>query len=779
MFKSEGTRLLDLLGLLAPRPDLGLRSRSREWRELLARDELGRDLGQGLALAATMLPLSVLLASLAGAPASSGLLSAVIGSVACVLMGGTRIALSGPGLTSALVSSTVIARHGLSGLGVVLGLVGLLHLATGALGIGRFARLAPLSIVRACVFAVGLVVLLRALPYALGGTLGPGQHEGVSIDGLSTALARFDPVVLGIAVGSGLLGAIGLWQPKVPGALVAFVAAAAAARFWSWDVPTVYESSSLPTPRVPLAQASDLPALVASAFELWGAMTLATLLNTVALERLKSDAGITERTDPDQELIGNGLATILLSFIHGLPATQLVARSAIGIRLGVASRRPALVQALVLLGVGIATFPLLSYVPLAALVGVAVVVAVPLLDVRPHRVLAHVSPIEFAISVAVVVVMVLLGIISGLLVGLAAAFALVALRLTRTRSLVQPSATPDGPHQVTISGPLTFLAGLEKERLRQKLAQLDPSHGLVVDMRSVVTVDAGGALALLTALDEWRARSGRVALLGPSAAVKDMLLRADETERPLAPGVERGQLAYAMAPNDRALDVILDRPGLKLARSRLLAGLTRFREEMRDHYDSLFAQLADGQHPHTLFITCADSRINPALLMGSHPGDLFIVRAIGALVPPAEMDAMPQEGAGIEYAVGVLGVKTIVVCGHSKCGAISALKGGHLPAELRTLQAWSRHASRIAGDVAHFSTVDEATRAVVRRQIDNLLSYPLVHDKVQKGELHLHAWFYDLGEVELFEWDPARQEFGILGGEGGPPSHQHSAAGVT
>ncbi len=753
----------DRLQLLVFRPDLGYRARSTEWRELLSRHDLGRELEQGLLLAATTFPLSILLASFAGAPASSGLLSAAIGSLVCVLLGGTRIALSGPGLTSTLVSSSILAKHGFDGFGMVLALVGLLHVATGALGLGRFARLAPLPILRACVLAIGLVILLRELPYTFGGTLGLAAHEGVTIDGLTTALSHFDATVLAIAIGSGLLGALGLFHPKIPGAFLALGAASLAVHGLGWDVPMVYEVDALPTPRVPVPKASALPTLLTAVFELWVAMTLATTLNTAALERLKADVGITERTDPDQELIGNGLATIVLTFLQGLPATQLVARSALGIRLGVSSRRPALVQAIVLLALAIGAFRLLSYIPLAALTGIAVAVAVPLLDPRPLRALAHVSPLEFGISIAVIVVMVLSGITTGLLMGIAAAFGLVALRMTRTRALVQPSTDPHGPHQVTISGPLTFLAGLEKERLRARLAPLDPSHGLVVDMRSVVTMDGSGALSLLSIADEWRGRGGRVALLGPSAPVKAMLQRADETERPLPAGVERNVLAHAMAPNDRALDAILDRPGLRLARPQLLAGLARFREEMRDHYDSLFAQLADGQHPHTMFITCADSRINPALLMGSHPGDLFIVRAIGALVPPASMDTMPQEGAAVEYGVGVLGVKTIIVCGHSKCGAISALKGGKLPPELKTLHAWSRHAAHVAGELEHFPGVDEATRAVTRRQIDNLLSYPLVREKCASGELHIHAWFYDLGEVELFEWDPAREEFGVLG----------------
>ncbi len=753
----------DRFRLLAPRPDLGIRVRASEWRELASGAGLGRDLGQGLLLAATTLPLSILLASLAGAPASSGVLSAAIASIVCVLFGGTRVALSGPGLTSAVASAAIIAEHGLEGLGVALALAGLLQVATGALGLGRFARLAPLSILRACVFGVGLVILLRALPYTFGGTAGVGDR--VTLGSLTTALARFDPQVLALALGAGLVGALGLLHRSIPGAFLALVAAPVVVEVLGLTVPTIHEVANFPAPRVPLSSVSALPSLLGGVFELWGAMTLATAINTAALERLKADVGIPERSDPDQELIGNGLATIVLGFLHGLPAMQLVARSAVAVRLGVVTRRPALIQALVLVAVLGGAWSFLERIPLAALTAVAVAVAVPLLDPRPLRVLGRVSPLELGISAVVVAGMVLWGIVTGLLLGFALAFGLVALRMTRTRALVQPSTDVHGPHQVTLSGPMTFLAGLEKERLRTQLRTLETEPGLVVDVRSVTAIDGNGALTLLDVIDEWRARGGRVALLGPSAPVRDILQRADEAERLRPPGVERGRLTSTFAPNDRALDEILGRTGLRLARPQLLAGLARFREEMRDHYDSLFAQLADGQHPHTMFITCADSRIDPSLLMGSHPGDLFIVRAIGALVPPAELDSMPQEGAAVEYGVGVLGVRTIVVCGHSKCGAISALKSGKLPPELKTLHAWSDRAQKVAGEVGDFSSVDEATRAVTRRQIDNLMSYPLVRDKCASGELHIHAWFYDLGEVELFEWNASRAEFEILGGE--------------
>jgi carbonic anhydrase len=124
---------------------------------------------------------------------------------------------------------------------------------------------------------------------------------------------------------------------------------------------------------------------------------------------------------------------------------------------------------------------------------------------------------------------------------------------------------------------------------------------------------------------------------------------------------------------------------------------------------------------------------------------------------------MFQEGAALEYGVGVLGIRNIVVCGHSKCGAVGALKKAHVPAELETLGTWATHAAGIAGEVASFADADEAARAVTVRQVEHLLSYPLVRERHAKGELQIHAWFYDLGAVEVFEWNVGRKKYEVLG----------------
>lgn len=729
----------------APRLDLGLRACAPAWKELLSLDRLGPDAVQGLQLAALTLPLSLLLASLAGAPASAGILSAAVGSLCCVFLGGTRTALAGPGLIGALVASGVAAKHGFAGLGVALAIAGVLQLLTGAMGLGRYARLLPLAVLRACVMGTGLALLLWHLTATIesGATLAGASTEGLAMAGFAA-----------------VLGLVGVVVPRFPGALLAVVLSVPVAQLLGLQLATLQESATFPIPHVPELGDQGIAALLKSALSLWGALTLTTIVNTAALEQLQVDAGQTGRTDPDQELIGNGLATLALGFLNGLPSTQLVARSAIGVRMAVTSRRPSLFQAFIVLGAGFAAWPFLGMIPLAALTGVAVAVAVPLLDPRPLKALRHVSTAEAVIALATMATLVFAGMETGLFVGLALAFAAAAVRMARTRALLHRSKDLASPHQVTFSGPLTFLAALELERLGAGLARLQPEPGLVMDLRSVVTLDGTAAMSLVRSTDAWRARGGRVALLGPSQAVRERLEWADEAPRPLPPGaLALGALKHAVASNDRAAEAILGTTGAKLARPKLLAGLARFREEKRDHYEGLFSQLADGQNPHTLFITCADSRIDPGLLMGSHPGDLFIIRAIGALVPRSGMARMPQEGAAIEYAVGVLGVRTIVVCGHSKCGAISALRTGGIPQPLTTLQSWADGAHEVCGEVASFPDTDAATRAVIVRQLQNLMTYPLVREQFLRGELQINGWFYDLGAVELTEWSAEHGRF--------------------
>lgn len=194
---------------------------------------------------------------------------------------------------------------------------------------------------------------------------------------------------------------------------------------------------------------------------------------------------------------------------------------------------------------------------------------------------------------------------------------------------------------------------------------------------------------------------------------------------------------------------------------QLVEGLRRFRSDsfprFREHYQRL---VAEGQKPSTLFVGCADSRVVPDLLTSALPGDLFVIRNVGNLVPPFESDTgFHGTSAGIEFAALVLGVKDIVVCGHSHCGAIRALF-----APLRTdaphITRWLELArpARVEGELTEANLRRTEMRAIVL-QVERLLSYPMVRERVERGELALHGWYYVIEEGQVLGLDTASGDF--------------------
>lgn len=158
-----------------------------------------------------------------------------------------------------------------------------------------------------------------------------------------------------------------------------------------------------------------------------------------------------------------------------------------------------------------------------------------------------------------------------------------------------------------------------------------------------------------------------------------------------------------------------------------------------------FAGLAAGQSPEVLFITCSDSRVVPALITGARPGELFELRTAGNIVPPYGSTTPTGEAATIEYAVEVLGVQDIVVCGHSHCGAVGAVVRGDDLNSVPAVRDWLAHAAKEpeCSDPTD-PTVAEAVQNHVLTQILRLRSYPCVGRRLQAGELRLHGWYYEV-----------------------------------
>jgi carbonic anhydrase len=206
---------------------------------------------------------------------------------------------------------------------------------------------------------------------------------------------------------------------------------------------------------------------------------------------------------------------------------------------------------------------------------------------------------------------------------------------------------------------------------------------------------------------------------------------------------------------------------------KLIQGIVDFRERLLPQYAEQFQKLARGQAPDALFITCSDSRVVPNLLVSTDPGDLFVLRNVGNMVPPATMEGAStgdlSEASAIEYAVLVLQVPAIVVCGHSECGAMKvALKRKPMP-ETPNLAKWLHHATSAAFRLEHEGPLDsqlsphnQLPQLNVLVQLEHLMSYPLVSERVALGILHLSGWWYDVATGGMFAYERDIRRFGAI-----------------
>jgi carbonic anhydrase len=172
-------------------------------------------------------------------------------------------------------------------------------------------------------------------------------------------------------------------------------------------------------------------------------------------------------------------------------------------------------------------------------------------------------------------------------------------------------------------------------------------------------------------------------------------------------------------------------------------------------------RLAAGQSPHALFITCSDSRVVPSLITGARPGELFELRTAGNIVPP--YDAGPtSEAATIEYAVEVLGVRDIVVCGHSHCGAVGALVRGDDLSAVPAVRDWLGHAAALPAGAHDDPQVAEAVQHHVLGQVLRLMSYPCVATRLRDELLRVHAWYYEVHTGGVLEYRTESDTFEAL-----------------
>ena len=203
---------------------------------------------------------------------------------------------------------------------------------------------------------------------------------------------------------------------------------------------------------------------------------------------------------------------------------------------------------------------------------------------------------------------------------------------------------------------------------------------------------------------------------------------------------------------------------------KLIQGIVDFRKGLTEENRTLFAQLALGQRPDALFIGCSDSRVAPNLFASTNPGDLFVVRNIGNLIPPSSTSFHESSvPAAIEFSIHFLNVADIIICGHSECGAMQMLAQGTSTLSCPHLKSWLKFGEEALTKVKNGLIIDSSlslhnqiSQANVLEQMQHLASYPFIREKIEENKLRIHGWWFDIARADVYAYEQNLNRFLLI-----------------
>ncbi|WP_267244136.1 bifunctional SulP family inorganic anion transporter/carbonic anhydrase [Streptomyces sp. PR69] len=757
---------------------------SRRFRSPIA----GADLSASISVFLIALPLSLGIALATGAPLQAGLVAAAVGGIVVGRLGGAPLQVSGPAAGLTVVTADLIQRYGWRTTCAITVVAGLAQLGLAALRVARSALAVSPAIVHGMLGGIGVTIALAQLHIVLGGN--PQSSAVANVQGLPAQLADLHPAALSVSaltVATLLLwpripGRTGQLVRKLPAALAAVAGATVLATLAGLSLPRV-DLPSWSSHALPEMPEGPVLGLIAAVLTITLVGSVESLLSAVAVDRLTAARKTPDvhipRARLDRELAGQGAGNMVSGTLGGLPITGVAVRSSANVAAGAVSRNSTILHGLWVVIAALLLVPVLDLIPLAALAALVMVVGVQMVSITHMRSVKRNR--EALVYAATLTGVVLTGVLEGVAIGIAVAVIVALHRLTRTQITVEEQ---EGVHRVRVRGQLTFLA---VPRLSRMLGQVPFGANCLVELDGSFMDHAAHE-----ALHDWQtahiAQGGTVEFTGRAGSrISEPASETHGCCRPWTPWRNHYCGSGTRAAAERQSPTV----------HQLASGLSSFQRNTAPLVRDELARLArEGQRPSQLFLTCADSRLVTSMITASGPGDLFTVRNVGNLVPlPGEESGDDSVAAAIEYAVEVLKVDSITVCGHSGCGAMQALLSSPPDGEAGAqtpLRRWLRHGRpslerlgdahpsrvRIAGRPPA-DAVEQLCLTNVVQQLEHLRTHESVARRLAEGTLELHGMYFHVGEAQAYlltdgECGAGRQDG--AGGSGGERVGQESGA---
>jgi carbonic anhydrase len=733
------------------------------------RANLRYDLPASLVVFLVAVPLSLGIAVASDAPLTAGLIAAAVGGIVAGALGGSPLQVSGPAAGLTVIVADLVNRFGWGVTCAITVAAGVLQIGFGLSRAGRAALAISPAVVHGMLAGIGVTIVLGQLHVVLGGEQrddaianvlalpgqllavhGPAAALGLAVIAILVAWPRLPRTVPG-------------WVRGIPAPLLAVTLLTVVASVLALPVERVEVGGSvLDAIALPVLPESDLGGVVVGVLTVAVIASIESLLSAVAVDKLAAGSGnTTKRSDLDRELVGQGAGNTLSGLLGGLPITGVIVRSSTNVAAGGRSRVSAILHGVWIVVFSVALLGLVQQIPMAVLAGLLVHVGARLVNVAHMRELHRHG--ELAVYVVTILGVVVVDLLTGVLVGLGLALLLVLRRVVWASVEVSepgrgPDGEPAGPWHVVVEGALCFPS---VPRLARRLGQVPEGADVVVDLVTDYLDHAA-----YDHLDEWVERHRRGGGTVRVDEVGTMGLDARREATAGGPGDRRpGPLPRFLAPwsewqeRSSAHHTAEHEPD-----DPVLSGLREYQRRSAELVAPFLSDLADGQSPHAWFLTCADSRVVPNVLTSSGPGDLFTVRNVGNLAPLGGGD--DSVGATVEYALDVLGVPTLVVCGHSGCGAMQAVLGsaGGDGALGRWLGGASESLARFrsghpVGEHARAegaSEVDRLAMVNVAVTLDRLARHPAVAAALAADRVRLVGLFFDIPSARMSVLDGDR-----------------------
>ncbi|WP_411376331.1 SulP family inorganic anion transporter [Arthrobacter sp. MPF02] len=708
--------------------------------------QLRADLPASLVVFLVALPLSLGIAAASGAPVMAGLIAAAVGGIVAGSLGGSPLQVSGPAAGLTVIVAGLVQEFGWQVTCLITAGAGAVQLLLGVSRVGRAALAVSPVVVKAMLAGIGITIMLQQVHVLLG-----SQPAGSALENLAALPAAITNVelhaaLLGLAVVVILLGWKHLPAPVrgVPGPLAAVVAGTALSVAFAPSVERIsFTGSILDAVALPELPEGNWRAVAFAVLSMALIASIESLLSAVAVDKMHNGC----RTNLNRELLGQGAANIVSGTLGGLPVTGVIVRSATNVEAGAASRASAILHGVWVLAFSAFFAGLIQLIPLAVLAGLLMVIGARLIKVADIRTSMRTG--DLLIYTVTLACVVFLNLLEGVLIGLALAAASVLWRVLKASVHAHPPVPPSVLWRVAITGSCSFFA---LPRLNRVLQSVPEGRDVVVELKADY-LDHAFHEAVVAWRKQYEASGGTVLVEEHGNTLfRDAGHRApkrqEASELPLPPRAAR----KSGGPGRNVEPV-----------HSILHGINKYHRRFADKVQPMVQDLTDGQDPDTLFVACVDSRVNPNLITSSGPGDLLTLRNIGNVVCQDGRDASID--AVLSFAVKGLDVDSIVVCGHSNCGAMKAViadAGGDAGPSLGAgFDAWLDHARpsyrelqeghpvALAAAEAGFSRLDQLGMVNVAVQLAKLESHPVVGPALTRGTVQATGLFYDIGSARV------------------------------